>query len=169
AEVGRWTAKDPLLFLGGSSSLYVYAGNDPVNHVDPDGREVTNNCTDCTTYVKASETADVTSYSPGGIHHGEQDGLAIPDKRPGEIFKTVERVDATVGPDGDVDTEIPYDRDLGDYIYRVGGQFWDGGWKDLDWLREVHGDNPKNYDHGWDRLFNAADPENDSKGCPLGL
>ncbi|HQN73257.1 MAG TPA: RHS repeat-associated core domain-containing protein [bacterium] len=34
--VGRWTSKEPLGF-NGSSNFYVYAGNDPVNFVDPDG------------------------------------------------------------------------------------------------------------------------------------
>jgi RHS repeat-associated protein len=38
ADTGRWTAKDPILFAGGDSNLYVYAGNDPVNKIDPDGR-----------------------------------------------------------------------------------------------------------------------------------
>lgn len=35
--VGRWTAKDPILFLGGSTNLYGYVLNDPVNLVDPSG------------------------------------------------------------------------------------------------------------------------------------
>jgi RHS repeat-associated protein len=36
-SVGRWTAKDPILFGGGQTNLYVYVGNDPVNFVDPRG------------------------------------------------------------------------------------------------------------------------------------
>ena len=37
ATLGRWTAKDPILFDGGDTNLYAYAGGDPVNHVDPSG------------------------------------------------------------------------------------------------------------------------------------
>jgi RHS repeat-associated protein len=37
AEVGRWTGKDPILFRGGETSLYVYVGGDPINSLDPTG------------------------------------------------------------------------------------------------------------------------------------
>ena len=37
AEVGRWTAKDPILFDGGDSSLYGYVGGSPLNAIDPHG------------------------------------------------------------------------------------------------------------------------------------
>jgi RHS repeat-associated protein len=36
-NVGRWTAKDPLLFAGGDTDLYGYILNDPVSFVDPYG------------------------------------------------------------------------------------------------------------------------------------
>jgi RHS repeat-associated protein len=36
-EIGRWTAKDPILFAGGDTDLYGYVLNDPVNLVDPMG------------------------------------------------------------------------------------------------------------------------------------
>ncbi|MCP4721003.1 MAG: DUF4329 domain-containing protein, partial [Desulfobacteraceae bacterium] len=37
AEIGRWTAKDPIGFGGGDANLYAYVLNDPVNLVDPLG------------------------------------------------------------------------------------------------------------------------------------
>ena len=36
-DIGRWTAKDPILFAGGDTDLYGYCVNDPVNWVDPGG------------------------------------------------------------------------------------------------------------------------------------
>jgi len=38
AETGRWTAKDPILFGGGSANLFTYGSNDPANQIDPDGK-----------------------------------------------------------------------------------------------------------------------------------
>ncbi len=36
-DSGRWTARDPILFMGGQDNLYSYVGNDPVNRIDPTG------------------------------------------------------------------------------------------------------------------------------------
>ncbi|WP_374079019.1 RHS repeat domain-containing protein [Bdellovibrio bacteriovorus] len=36
-EVGRWTAKDPILFKGGDSNLFGYVANDAINWIDPTG------------------------------------------------------------------------------------------------------------------------------------
>jgi RHS repeat-associated protein len=35
--IGRWTAKDPILFAGGDSNLYGYVLGDPVGGIDPEG------------------------------------------------------------------------------------------------------------------------------------
>jgi RHS repeat-associated protein len=36
-DIGRWTAKDPILFAGGDADLYGYCLNDPLNWIDPWG------------------------------------------------------------------------------------------------------------------------------------
>jgi RHS repeat-associated protein len=38
AQIGRWTAKDPILFEGGDSNLYGYVINDPLNSTDSVGK-----------------------------------------------------------------------------------------------------------------------------------
>ena len=38
-HVGRWTSKDPLGFNGGDTNLYAYVFSDPVNLIDPSGRD----------------------------------------------------------------------------------------------------------------------------------
>ena len=37
AEIGRWTSKDPIGFVGSDDNLYGYTFNDPVNFIDPSG------------------------------------------------------------------------------------------------------------------------------------
>jgi len=44
AEIGRWTAKDPILFAGGDSNLYGYVLGDAVNFVDSFGLNVSKCC-----------------------------------------------------------------------------------------------------------------------------
>jgi len=38
-ETGTWIEPDPIRFAGGDTNLYAYAGNDPINFVDPSGRD----------------------------------------------------------------------------------------------------------------------------------
>jgi RHS repeat-associated protein len=52
--VGRWTAKDPYLFMGGDSNLYAYALNDPLNRTDRTGL-----CERCKRKVKQYTAKDL--------------------------------------------------------------------------------------------------------------
>jgi len=46
AQTGRWTSRDPLLFEGGQTNLYVYVDNDPINQTDPLGTDSTQDLLD---------------------------------------------------------------------------------------------------------------------------
>jgi RHS repeat-associated protein len=37
AEIGRWTAKDPIGFMGGATNLYEYVYSDPLSSIDANG------------------------------------------------------------------------------------------------------------------------------------
>ena len=38
ASIGRWLSKDPILFAGGDTNLYGYVLQDPINLIDPEGK-----------------------------------------------------------------------------------------------------------------------------------
>jgi RHS repeat-associated protein len=50
---GRWTTKDPIRF-GGGTNFYVYAGNDPINHIDRNGQQIPANCAEALAYQAAA-------------------------------------------------------------------------------------------------------------------
>jgi RHS repeat-associated protein len=66
AQTGRWTTKDPLLFGGGDSNVYAYAGSDPVNRIDPAGLSV---------WSWLSDLALGASISADNILNGREDPL----------------------------------------------------------------------------------------------
>ena len=62
-QTGRWTSKDPILFDGGTSNLYEYALNDPVNNRDFSGLQAVADST--STYDRLSNSAYNTGLGAG--------------------------------------------------------------------------------------------------------
>ncbi len=60
ASSGRWTREDGILFSGGSTSLFVYCGSDPINFSDPSGFRYHVSCSGNNINVSAS----IVIYGP---------------------------------------------------------------------------------------------------------
>lgn len=131
ASIGRFLQPEPLLQhpravvgfarRGIQLNPYSYAANNPIHFVDTTGLDVTNNSGEVI-FVKDENSGDVHAVNPGDTYHGNQDGLSDPAHRPGEVYKTVDSVDATVNPDGSVTTS-------GGGVEGAVGQAVLGGWK----------------------------------------
>ena len=115
AQVGRWTAKDPVNFDGGDSNLYGYVVNNPVNLADPSGlrlvcnqvrtgTQTTITCFDSTD--NSSTTYDLTEpanngnpddpYGPNGqLPPAQYDLLPRPDN--GNVIRQGEPLYTTPG------------------------------------------------------------------------
>jgi hypothetical protein len=88
---------------------------------------------------------------PGYSYIGEQDGIAAPCARPGEIYKSSDLVDLQVLGGA---TVIPYSFFPPMMLFQLAG-----GWKGSSWQAELN----RHGDTGWDALFTAS---NDKSVCP---
>jgi RHS repeat-associated protein len=93
ANLGRWTAKDPIRFDGGDTNLYSYAHSDPINLQDPSGLESgtiilinpnSSNPNDRTVYQNAQHykspegTLTVIAHgSPGQVYGADHKPISI--------------------------------------------------------------------------------------------
>ena len=85
-HLGRWTAKDPILFASGDTNLYAYVANDPVNLEDASGltgvgdwvAAVGTNCSN-----KAQQAWDkIDEWVKSKVSKGCVDGLCISTDKP---------------------------------------------------------------------------------------
>ncbi|MCI0618876.1 hypothetical protein L0244_38370, partial [bacterium] len=60
-----WTAKDPILFVGGQVNIYIYVANNPVNLFDPSGLGVICNNSGVPLYVIDSDLEMAIVLYPG--------------------------------------------------------------------------------------------------------
>jgi RHS repeat-associated protein len=109
-DTGRWMTKDPIGFSGGDSNLYAYAGNDPINNVDPAGTCVG---TTCTCGAQPGLCAAIGVALTGGAAVAEEGGeAALPKLEQGleAVGEFVCRTDTLPGmgfePDTLVDVEF---------------------------------------------------------------
>ncbi len=84
-QTGRWTTKDPIDFAGGSTNLYAYAQEDPVNVVDPNGLQ-TIRLPSGPGGLPGSWRPDPTHRDPNGtrMRHPNGDYLDFHRGRPGQ-------------------------------------------------------------------------------------
>ncbi|MBU0608902.1 MAG: RHS repeat-associated core domain-containing protein, partial [Armatimonadetes bacterium] len=71
AGVGRWTAKDPIVFGGGDTNMYRYVGNAPLDLNDPTGNLMTWICAKCRNLVYDKVYADCVKNECVCSHHGK--------------------------------------------------------------------------------------------------
>jgi RHS repeat-associated protein len=67
-ETGRWTAKDPILFAGGSPCLFEYCCNDPMNFMDNMGLGGRNNYYDTSKQVNSAVQGVNVILNSGSVH-----------------------------------------------------------------------------------------------------
>ncbi len=68
AEIGRWTAKDPIGFEGGDGSLYGYCSNIPTDRIDPSGHVLIVPIVVFVLYAATFTTAFVVGYAYGSAY-----------------------------------------------------------------------------------------------------
>jgi RHS repeat-associated protein len=91
SQVGRWTAKDPLAFRGGSASLYLYVLNNPISLIDPSGLAPCNVSTTCKGPTASSYCDDirvsVTPKSPTTAEIEIELTKGVPTRSTGAIYR----------------------------------------------------------------------------------
>lgn len=70
AATGRWTVRDPILFKGGATNLYAYAGSDPINLRDPVGLQMVQNTGGNRVYGRTTSDGQIIFTAPQSGQQG---------------------------------------------------------------------------------------------------
>ncbi|HEX8113835.1 MAG TPA: hypothetical protein VF516_39155, partial [Kofleriaceae bacterium] len=148
AEAWRFTADIVRDVSNVDTNLYAYALNNPLYWMDPNGFAVYN-YSSRTIWAKPEKedgNGDIPfPVLPHSKSLDEQDGIADP-LYPGWVYKSIDWVDIIVYDSFGVAPWSLFP------LWAGIPQFWGGGWKDEQWLQELH----KKGDHGWDKLFEKS-------------
>jgi uncharacterized protein RhaS with RHS repeats len=119
---GRFITKDPILFNGGDTNLYVYVGNDPVNRIDPTGKDRV-----------GVPVITRKKYVPSGASYGDVCGSAVGGTLDGnmDLVGALEFTDEVFGEESKVIIECIYSNECGpeDVIYDYEGPQYEETWE----------------------------------------
>jgi hypothetical protein len=146
--------------------------------VDPDGLAAKNEHPTKKMYVKKEGNEEAIEVTPDKPFNEKQDGVALPDVRPGEVLKTVDNIDVVQKADGTVEVKavVPpelkaiehHPESLAAFMnYTENGQATWGGWQDKAWVTEgkeknmvlqaLRGGEPH---PDWEKLYEKSVPPN---------
>jgi RHS repeat-associated protein len=135
--IGRWTARDPILFEGGQANLYVCVGDDPTMRIDPGGLGSITNNSDRGVYVR-DENFGMKYLAPGESYEAA-DGFYNDGSFDGDYFRKVNTpTDITIYNSGER-RFFPFDSGLDRLAddldaFRRGNE--GPGWKSFKWYNE---------------------------------
>ncbi len=115
---GRWTAKDPIRFNGGSTNLYAYANNNPVSFKDPSGLKSESTYSDI--IDKADQSANYEGIVWDGAEMIAKDGFK--NASAGGFFKTLGNVTGVLSAGTSF---LKYVDTANAYYYDGKGSLWD--------------------------------------------
>lgn len=113
------------------------------------------NKSNCTVYFRPDGSDEAIPLEPGGTYGSIQIGMALPETRPGKVFKSLSYLDITIDENGVLVPE-------GGMVFRALNLAQGGGWKDRSWLAARH----ETGEHGWDSLFAASEREPECMATP---
>jgi RHS repeat-associated protein len=83
AEIGQWTARDPIGFEGGDGNLYAYVTGNPVDDVDPEGLQADSYSATCRRHPAFCRELEEAGTAPGrGLRPPPRAGSGVRPRPP---------------------------------------------------------------------------------------